>query len=533
MKILHFILCVLLLASYDVSGDEESFAGGSGTANDPYQVSTAEHLNNVREYHNSHFQQIADIDLSEYSDDDGWEPIGRATSAFSGTYDGQGYSIKNLFVSRLQNNIGLFGRTNNAVLKNITITNGSVRGLTRTGGLVGQNTSTEIINCHFEGVVLGGEHTGGLAGTVVFGSISASSGYGTVSGGSFRTGGLVGNAENATIEDSHFSGSVSSSSLQVGGLLGYGTSGTVITRCYAENVDVEGTGNAGGIAGFLSGTLSYSYASGKVTSGNIGGGLVGLTHFQTEITNCYANVDVSATNNAGGGVGRNNQGTIRYIYSTGEISSPGDNVGGLVGNNAEGVTIGIIEYSYYNSETSGQEDEGKGIPKSTEQMQKLATYTGDDEEDPEWDFDDVWFMIEDLTYPVFRWMLSGEDYYADVVLDGFPDFMWTRHNYKVSLTLRNTGFEPWYEDEEVYLGAVDNHDDLVPSHFFRVALDHDVMPSQLHTFHYSAQSMVPGIFTTEWQMIKEGQFWFGEILSREMEVLRRTNVESVIWQLFE
>jgi len=39
------------------------FAGGSGTVTDPYQVATAEQLNNIRNYRTCHFVQIADIDL--------------------------------------------------------------------------------------------------------------------------------------------------------------------------------------------------------------------------------------------------------------------------------------------------------------------------------------------------------------------------------------------------------------------------------------------------------------------------------------
>ena len=57
------------------------FTHGSGTAEDPYQVETADDLNGVRDYLSAHFIQMADIDLSEI---DNWVGI----STFSGTYNG-------------------------------------------------------------------------------------------------------------------------------------------------------------------------------------------------------------------------------------------------------------------------------------------------------------------------------------------------------------------------------------------------------------------------------------------------------------
>ena len=53
-------------------------------------------------------------------------------------------------------------------------------------------------------------------------------------------------------------------------------------------------------------------------------------------------------------------------------------VGGLVGNNYNEITSG-----YYDSETSGQSDEGKGEPKTTAEMKQQSTYTG-------WDFENIW-----------------------------------------------------------------------------------------------------------------------------------------------
>ena len=58
-----------------------TFAHGTGTAADPYQVATADDLNGVRDYLSAHFKQMADIDLSGYAN---WEPIGTSGTPFEG-----------------------------------------------------------------------------------------------------------------------------------------------------------------------------------------------------------------------------------------------------------------------------------------------------------------------------------------------------------------------------------------------------------------------------------------------------------------
>ena len=59
------------------------FAGGTGTATDPWQIATAEQLNNVRNYlgpaHSDKFFVLnanIDLDVPPYNTGLGWEPIG-------------------------------------------------------------------------------------------------------------------------------------------------------------------------------------------------------------------------------------------------------------------------------------------------------------------------------------------------------------------------------------------------------------------------------------------------------------------------
>ena len=78
------------------------FAGGNGTAENPYLVETATHLDNVRFYLDAHFRMIADIqfttaDFEEggdfYDGVHGWEPIGTESTPFEGQFDGDSHTI--------------------------------------------------------------------------------------------------------------------------------------------------------------------------------------------------------------------------------------------------------------------------------------------------------------------------------------------------------------------------------------------------------------------------------------------------------
>ena len=111
---LAFLVCSSVLLA--------QFSGGSGTEADPFQVATPNDLNNVRNYPTAHFIQTADIDLwvAPYYIAEGWNPI-CTTQPFSGVYDGGGFTIYYLYISRVQPTQGLFGKIKNAQLRNIRL----------------------------------------------------------------------------------------------------------------------------------------------------------------------------------------------------------------------------------------------------------------------------------------------------------------------------------------------------------------------------------------------------------------------------
>jgi|GEM_PF-756643 len=243
---------------------------GSGTAGDPYQITNLNDLRFLSE-HSSYwadglfFIQTADIEASAtstWNSGAGFSPIG--STAFQGTYDGEGYTIDGLVINRSDTDFqGLFGYTMGSVIKNLGVTNINVKGRQHTGGLVGQNTSSSTIeNCFTTGSVTGyNQSVGGLAGTNS-NSSTITKCYSTVTCNvsgqhTYSLGGLVGYNNSATISNSYATGSVTGINA-VGGLVGNGTSGTV-TNCFSTGA-ISGSGSyIGGLIGGFSYLVNNSF----------------------------------------------------------------------------------------------------------------------------------------------------------------------------------------------------------------------------------------------------------------------------------
>ena len=141
-----------------------AFSGqGSGTEKDPYLVTNADELFEVRNDLSACYKQINDIDLSEWiyeeSPNMGWMPIGTSTSPFSGTYDGCNYAIKNLIINRPnQSGVALFGCIEEAIIKHVCIVNPLIIGGDATAALIGQTKTNS--NFKFENnTIIGGSIT--------------------------------------------------------------------------------------------------------------------------------------------------------------------------------------------------------------------------------------------------------------------------------------------------------------------------------------------------------------------------------------
>jgi hypothetical protein len=337
-----------------VEAQSAEFAGGSGDPNDPYLIKTAEQLDNVRNYLDRHFKLAANIDLSDLESE--WVPIGSQSAPFTGTLNGNGFTISNLTIQQSPtNDIGLFGATDsNAVIKFVILKNvnintsdkenvgaivgynqgtienslaeGTVKGKNSVGGLVGYN-SGNITFLLSKVTVEGAENVGGLIGYHNGGTIENASATKDVQGIGNYVGGLIGKSENGTIKNSTATGNVNGK-WYIGGLVGQNTNGQ-ITNAYATG-DVSGRGSVGGlIGGNVGGTIENTFATGKVTGDTYNiGGLVGETSGGS-ITNSYATGDVDGVVDVGGLVGVSNS-KITNTFAKGDVTGK-VNIGGLIG----------------------------------------------------------------------------------------------------------------------------------------------------------------------------------------------------------
>ena len=285
----------------------------------------------------------------------GWQPIGTNDDPFTGTFDGQGFEIRDLFINRPdEDDVGLFSALDQAgVIKNIGLTNATMIGQDRVGGLAGENEGT-VSNSYYSGSVTGISHhyhVGGLVGGNG-GTVTNSYSTGSVTGESF-VGGLVG-TNVGTVSNSYSSSSVIGSSYLIGGLVG--VSEGIVTNSYSTG-NVTGNSCIGGLVGAngysVPGTVSNSYSTGSVTGESYVGGLVGGNEGGT-VTDSYSIGNVTGVDNVGGLVGENLiDGDVSNSYSTGSVTGE-SYVGGLVGWN-EGCDV---SNSYSTGNVTGDESVG-------------------------------------------------------------------------------------------------------------------------------------------------------------------------------
>jgi hypothetical protein len=147
----------------------------------------------------------------------GWQPIGTEGAQFTGTFDGQGYEISDLFINRPQEYyVALFGYVREGgVVENVGMVNVSVAGQARVGGLVGENQGT-VRDSYATSAVSGDTHVGGLAGANS-GTVSNSYSTGSVTGDE-KVGGLVGyRFMYGTVNDSFWDTQTSGQATSAGG----------------------------------------------------------------------------------------------------------------------------------------------------------------------------------------------------------------------------------------------------------------------------------------------------------------------------
>ena len=270
----------------------------------------------------------------------GFDPIGRG-AAFTGGFDGKEFSIRNLNISRPENNIGLFGQVELATLKNISLENVSIKGNDNTGSLIGIQMGSSLANSSATGSVVGNNNTGGLVGNFDVSMSSDEPPVSTVSSISF----------------SHFVGDVVGNE-RVGGLVGSSNGGSVKGSYASVDVSSSSTGDIiGGLIGEANDTDVYrSYSKGTVKSLRRVGGLIGQIS-DSSVESSYSISDISGVNDQGGGlIGNLRDSTLTAAYAAGKIVATGtfQSIGGVIGE-ANGGTMPAkaeISESYFVGEAA-------------------------------------------------------------------------------------------------------------------------------------------------------------------------------------
>lgn len=227
---------------------------GSGTAADPYQISSKKDLETMRDlvnntltnpvYGNACYIQTADIDLENeswfpigpgYDGEDGLGDYNWSTRMFYGVYDGNRHTIYNLNVDKTYKSAGLFGVVRNeyAAVMNLAVTgtvNSGGTDNTGAGGITGAvHYGADIMECAFIGNVTGNQYAGGIVGTVFAGgninecyhtgNVKATSYAGGISGG-ISFGKYNSDGDSSEIEDCYHANGTITAGNYSGGIAG-------------------------------------------------------------------------------------------------------------------------------------------------------------------------------------------------------------------------------------------------------------------------------------------------------------------------
>ena len=302
----------------------------SMTINDGNELAwLAQQLSNANnEYAEYTVNLNADIDLSGNA----WTPIGTQT-AYTGKFNGNGHTIKNLTVSG-SSNLGLFAKAaDGAVIDNVILDNVNVNGTSMyAGALVGNLANSTVSNVKVkDGTIKGRNYAGGIVGYA--------------SGNS-----KIDNCDNAA--------SVEATYRYGGGIVGYITSNQngIVTVSGCNNTgNIANTAPSkgsytGGIVGQSNGVIENCTNSGQVTgSGESLGGVVGEQRTYGSITGCKNTGNVIKDDNGYGTGGI--VGWVRYYYPSFAnprgLVSVNDNIneGNVTGGTGCGGIVGVF-YNY-------------------------------------------------------------------------------------------------------------------------------------------------------------------------------------------
>ena len=201
-----------------------------------------------------------DIDLSGTE----WEPVGDRNNVYTGTFDGNGHTIRNMAITKenlsFGDDCGMFGRVGtNATIQDLTLEDVRLdvdADDVSIGALAGSNQGI-ISNCRVSGNISVTNNkmgfVGGVVGRMESGVIQYCHSSASIQGGnSDYVGGVLGGEflTKTVIKGCSFSGSVTGGNT-VGGIAGYCRFFNDMIGCYSVGELSSAVYNTGGITGYL------------------------------------------------------------------------------------------------------------------------------------------------------------------------------------------------------------------------------------------------------------------------------------------
>lgn len=259
--------------------------GGDGSAANPYLISSIGDMAMIARNTAAHYKIVNSFSAGDYG-------LWSAIPTFTGSLDGDNYSISDLMLNGAETSAAIFATSEGATIKNITL----------------ESPSVEITD----------------AGTVGF---------------------IVAEALTDTIENIHINNASitggSEAYASIGAIAGSAMLNTVISDCYISNllIEAESCSNVGGIAGDTrtASAIKTCAVQGKIKAASTIGGIAGANGTDCPILNCHTDINIAGQNTIGGIAGSAERGGIHHCYVEGILSATEANwsgyysVGGIAG----------------------------------------------------------------------------------------------------------------------------------------------------------------------------------------------------------
>ena len=189
-----------------------------------------------------------------------WIPIGKDASNVNnklGTFEGNNYIIKGVYINTTDSFVGIFGNSN--TIQNLTVKDSYITGDYMVGGVVGRIRKGKLENCHNKNTSVTAlseemSSVGGIAGEAsTSNTISKCTNSGTITGKGITYGGYVGGIvgyglQSVIITGCTNNGTIKGEASQVGGIIGIAKNNSKISEC-VNNATVSGKKSVSGIIG--------------------------------------------------------------------------------------------------------------------------------------------------------------------------------------------------------------------------------------------------------------------------------------------